>query len=343
MKKLLTQLPTPSFWYDQSGAAARAAAIALAPFGWIYAAAVRQRFSMHYPVPMDRPVICIGNLVAGGAGKTPVVMALVALLQESGMNPHILSRGYGGAEEGPLQVSPARDTAHDVGDEPLLLVDAAPTWVARNRALGVQAAIDTGATVIVMDDGFQNPSFYKDVALLVIDGHAGLGNGQVMPAGPLRENFDSAMARADGVIIVGDDRHGVATRIVAAKNNVPVFAAKLLPASDAPSVAGQAVYAFAGIGRPEKFRATLEAAGATVEGWAEFPDHYPYAEEDLAELLASATARGVPVYTTAKDHVRLPPALRARVTPFAVSLQLAAPQELVAHITGLIAQRRGTF
>lgn len=343
MKKLLTQLPTPAFWYENATTLARLGALALAPFGWLYAAAVRQRFSMHYPVPMDRPVICVGNVVAGGAGKTPVVMALVSLLQDSGMNPHILSRGYGGAEEGPLQVSPARDTAHDVGDEPLLLVDAAPTWVARNRALGVQAAIDTGATVIVMDDGFQNPTFFKDVALLVIDGQAGLGNGCVIPAGPLRENFDSAIARADGVIIVGADRHGVAARIVATRSPVPVFAATLAPASDAPALHDRAVYAFAGIGRPEKFRATLEAAGATVEGWASFPDHYPYTDEDLAELLAAADAAGAPVYTTTKDHVRLPPHLRARVTPFAVTVQFAAPQELVTHITTLIANRRGTF
>ncbi len=343
MKKLFTQLSTPSFWYRRNTPAARALTCLLSPLGWLYAAAVRQRFSMHYPVPMDRPVICVGNAVAGGAGKTPVVMALVALLQDRGMNPHILSRGYGGAEEGPLQVSPQRDTADDVGDEPLLLVEAAPTWVARNRALGVQAAIDTGATVIVMDDGFQNPTFFKDVSLLVIDGQAGLGNGLVMPAGPLRECFDDAIARCDAVIIVGEDRQGLAAKIAALRAGLPVFAATLAPTADAPQVAGKTVYAFAGIGRPEKFRHTLEAAGAAVEGWAEFPDHYPYAEEDLAELMASAASADIPVYTTVKDHVRLPPALKARVQPFAVGVTFDDPGALMDTLSGLIAQRRGTF
>ncbi len=343
MNTFFTRLQAPSFWYAPRGALGRLWPKLLSPLACLYAAAVRQRFSMHYPVPMDRPVICVGNVVAGGAGKTPVVMALVALLQERGMNPHILSRGYGGSEEGPLQVSPQRDTAEDVGDEPLLLVEAAPTWVARNRALGVQAAIDTGATVIVMDDGFQNPSFFKDVSVLVIDGLAGLGNGQVMPAGPLREEFSAAIARCDAVVIVGEDRHHVSARIAGLRADLPVFTARLAPAIDAPDVAGQAVYAFAGIGRPEKFRQTLEAAGATVEGWAQFPDHYPYVEEDLAEMMASARARGVSVYTTAKDHVRLPAALRAEITPFAVQLTLDQPDALVARIADVIDSRRGVF
>lgn len=343
MKKLSTQLSTPAFWYRDNTALARVLPCVLAPLSWLYAAAVRQRFSMHYPVPMDRPVICVGNAVAGGAGKTPVVMALVDLLQERGMNPHILSRGYGGSEEGPLQVSPERDTAHDVGDEPLLLVEAAPTWVARNRALGVQAAIDTGATVVVMDDGLQNPTFFKDVSLLVIDGHAGLGNGCVMPAGPLRECFDGVIARCDAVIIVGDDRHSLTTKIAALRAELPVFSATLAPTAQTPSVAGQTVYAFAGIGRPEKFRHTLEAAGAKVEGWAEFPDHYPYAHEDLAELMASADSVGVPVYTTVKDHVRLPADMKSRVQPFAVSVTFDRPAELLDVVVTVISQRRGTF
>lgn len=343
MKKLFTQLSAPAFWYRRNTALSRVLPSVLSPFSWLYAAAVRQRFSMHYPVPMDRPVVCVGNAVAGGAGKTPVVMALVALLQDRGMNPHILSRGYGGAEAGPLQVSPQRDTAHDVGDEPLLLVEAAPTWVARNRALGVQAAIDTGATVVVMDDGFQNPTFFKDVSLLVIDGQAGLGNGLVMPAGPLREPFDHAIARCDAVIIVGQDHHALAAKITALREDLAVFGATLAPTAATPNVAGQTIYAFAGIGRPEKFRHTLEAAGATVDGWAEFPDHYPYAEEDLSELMAAATNAGVDVYTTVKDHVRLPPSLKTRVTPFAVSVTFDNPEALIDLVTALIAQRRGTF
>lgn len=341
MKKLLTHLPTPSFWYGARGAT-RLWADVLAPFGRLYAAAVRQRFAMHHPVPMERPVICVGNAVAGGAGKTPVVIALVRLLQDAGRNPHILSRGYGGAEVGPLQVSPDRDTADDVGDEPLLLVEAAPTWVARNRALGVQAAIDTGATVVIMDDGYQNPSFFKDVSILVIDGAAGLGNGRVLPAGPLREDFSDALARADIVIIVGDDKRGLAADMAQRRPELPVFGAHLRPTASTPDIAGQSVYAFAGIGRPEKFRHTLEQAGASVEGWASFPDHYPYEEEDLRELLTAAEAQGAAVFTTVKDHVRLPAALRARVQPFAVEVVFEDAPALLDIVQQLLDARRGT-
>jgi tetraacyldisaccharide 4'-kinase len=343
MKKLLTQLPTPGFWYGARGNAARLWPQVLSPLGALYAAAVRQRFAMHHPVPMDRPVICVGNVVAGGAGKTPVVIALVKLLQDEGRNPHILSRGYGGREEGPLQVSPPRDTADDVGDEPLLLVEAAPTWVSRSRALGVQAAIDTGATVVVMDDGYQNPSFYKDFSILVLDGPTGLGNGRVLPAGPLREHFDDALSRADAVIIVGEDKRGLGQEISSRRADLPVFGARLQPAPGAPDVGGESVYAFAGIARPDKFRHTLEQAGATVEGWAAFPDHYPYEAEDLAELTASAAARGVKVYTTVKDHVRLPAALQEKVEPFAVEVRFDDAPALAAHIGRILEQKRGNW
>lgn len=341
MKKILTQLPTPAFWYSARGAA-RWWPQVLSPLGRLYAAAVRQRFAMHHPIPMDKPVICVGNAVAGGAGKTPVVIALVRLLQEHGRNPHILSRGYGGSECGPLQVSPGRDTADDVGDEPLLLVEAAPTWVAQNRALGVQAAIDTGATVVVMDDGYQNPSFFKDVSILVLDGQTGLGNGRVMPAGPLREDFADALSRADMVVIVGEDKRGMTAEIAQRQPDLPVFTARLQPTAATPNVAGQMVYAFAGIGRPDKFRYTLEQAGATVEGWATFPDHYPYEEEDLRELLLSAEAQAIKVYTTVKDHVRLPPALRARVQPFAVEVSFDDAAGIAAHVMTLLDVKRGS-
>lgn len=337
MTSFLTRLPTPSFWYD---ARASARAMLLRPLGRLYAMAHRQRLSMYHPVPMARPVICVGNAVAGGAGKTPLVVALVKLMQESGWNPHIVSRGYGGREPGPLQVSPGRDTAEDVGDEPLLLVEAAPTWIARNRPLGVQAAIDTGATAVVMDDGYQNPVFYKDFSILVLDGMTGLGNGMVMPAGPLREDFAGAVARADAVVLIGEDRRDLTGQIARLRPELPVYTARITADAGAPDVAGKTVYAFAGIARPEKFRLTLQQAGAEVEGWAEFPDHYPYEEEDLRELMASAAEKSVPVYTTVKDHVRLPPALRENVQPYAVSLALDDAAGLLAQIETVLADRR---
>lgn len=321
----------PAFWYD---AEARGAAVwqkILTPAGKAYGWASRQRFDLYYPVPMARPVICVGNLVAGGAGKTPVAMSLVDLLQSAGHNPHLLSRGYGGSEEGPIQVSPDRDTAADVGDEALLLVTKAPTWVSRNRALGAQAAIDTGASVIIMDDGYQNPAIYKDFSLLVMDGGAGFGNGAVMPAGPLREDLVFGLSRADAIAIIGEDTKNVADTI-AARTDKPVYTGRLTPDADNPDLFGKHIFAFAGIGRPEKFKDSLIEAGAIVEAFGDFPDHCAYGEKDLGPLMQEADEKNALVVTTAKDHVRLPPALKERVQIFGVHAVWDQPEALSTHI-----------
>lgn len=316
----------PAFWYDVKDPKWRLAASALAPFGAVYGWAARKRFDFYYPVPLSRPVVCVGNLVTGGAGKTPVVISLVGLLQENGFNPHILTRGYGGAEEGPLQVSPGRDTPADVGDEALLLVDHAPTWVAASRPLGAQAAIDTGASIIIMDDGFQNPAIHKDIALVVIDGAVGFGNGKIFPAGPLREEVAFGLSRAHGIVIVGEDKAGVADA-VRKHTDAPILQAALRPDPSNPAVFGKPVFAFAGIGRPEKFRDTLIAAGAMVEGWGAYPDHFAYVEEDLKELFDAAEKQNALILTTAKDYVRLPAAMKPRAQKYTVHLewQDAAP------------------
>jgi tetraacyldisaccharide 4'-kinase len=311
------RIKPPGFWYGKEGSFWP---LALAPLGKIYGFLSEKRFDLYYPVPMGKPVICVGNLVAGGAGKTPVAMAIVDLLLEKGYNPHILTRGYGGTEEGPMQVAPSRDTAADVGDEALLLVEKAPTWVSKNRALGAQAAIYSGANVIVLDDGFQNATMYKNFSLLVVDGIVGFGNGKVMPAGPLRENISFGLSRADAVVIIGEDKTGAAEFILK-HAAIPVLSARLVPDPGNPDVFGKQVFAFAGIGRPEKFRETLEAAGAVVEGWGSYPDHVPYVEEDLDELVKAAEARGMPILTTAKDHVRLPEKFRSSVQKFSVHLE----------------------
>lgn len=317
----------PAFWYDSQKPAHLWPGRLLSPFGKIYGWAVRKRFDFYFPVPMAKPVVCVGNLVAGGAGKTPVVESLVPLLQDAGYNPHILTRGYGGEEPGPLQVSPNRDTAADVGDEALLLVEKAPTWVSRSRPLGAQAAIDTGATLIIMDDGFQNPAIFKDFALLVADGQAGFGNGRIMPAGPLREEISFGLSRADAVVIVGEDKANVAATLKR-HADIPLFYAQLKPAQGNPDVAGKKVFAFAGIGRPEKFRETLAEAGAQLEGWGSFPDHFPYVADDLKELVTAADAQGAMIITTAKDHVRLPSALKDKVNKFCVRLEWQDPGAL---------------
>lgn len=321
----------PAFWYAPETSADQLWTQLLSPLGALYGFVSRKRFDLYYPVPMSRPVICVGNLVAGGAGKTPVVLSLVDMMQARGYNPHILTRGYGGEEPGPYQVAPNRDTSEYVGDEALLLVERAPTWVSRNRALGAQAAIDTGANLIIMDDGFQNAALYKDFSLIVVDGAVGFGNGRVMPAGPLRETLAFGISRADAAVIIGEDKTNAADEIRKHKD-IPVFRANLVPDKDNLNLEGRTVFAFAGIGRPEKFKETIERAGAKLEGWGSYPDHMAYTEEDLADLVEAAESRGAMIVTTAKDYVRLPETIRPRVQKFSVHLEWENPEEVLQAV-----------
>ena len=229
--------------------------------------------------------------------------------------------------------------AATVGDEAILLAEMAPTWVARYRPLGAQYAIDSGSTVIVMDDGFQNPLIYKDFSLIVVDGTSGFGNGSIIPAGPLRERVEAGLARAHAVVIVGEDRCGVRETVVRHVPDMPILTASLRPSSGNPDVAGKTVFAFAGIGRPKKFKETLIAAGALLEGWGEYPDHFDYLEEDLTEMMAAAYAKNAMVVTTAKDYVRLPKGLKDRVEVFRVELVWDEPQRLQDLILAAFAKR----
>jgi tetraacyldisaccharide 4'-kinase len=310
----------PQFWRRDGGWAAL-----LAPAGALYAAAGRFRRWRVTPHHVGVPVICVGNLVAGGAGKTPVALAVTRMLRDMGVAAHVVLRGYKGREAGPLQVDPARHTAEAVGDEPLLLAAAGPTWVARDRVEGARAAVRAGAPVIVLDDGHQNPTLHKDLSLVVIDGGYGIGNGRVMPAGPLREPAAEGLARASAMVLLGEDVTGVASLA----DGLPILRATLVPTGEAWSVRGRAVLAFAGIGRPEKFFTTLETqVGAFVKARIGFPDHHAYSRQDLEPLLRQAEELGAIPVTTVKDHVRLPTELRARIT--------AVPVELVWEDTGLV-------
>jgi tetraacyldisaccharide 4'-kinase len=331
-------LTAPAFWYRQKSKADVLLKKALMPLSIVYGALVRKKFDLYFPVPMAKPIICVGNLTAGGAGKTPVVLSLVDLLKEKGLNPHLLTMGYGGHEKGPIQVAPSRDTAYDVGDEALLLVEKAPTWVSHRRVIGAQSAIDTGADIVVLDDGYQNAVIYKDFSLLVVDGGVGFGNRAVMPAGPLREPLNFGISRADAFVIIGEDKTGVADYI-RRLTQAPVLFASLVPDENNPDINGKKIYAFAGIGRPMKFKETLDAAGAMVEGWAEFPDHHPYDEEDLQEIIKAATAQDAPLITTVKDYVRVPASLRPRVQKFAVHLVWRDKDEIVALIEQAVRKR----
>jgi tetraacyldisaccharide 4'-kinase len=303
----------PEFWRrSANGWAARL----LLPAARLYAAAAALRGWGRKPYRPTIPVIVAGGLTLGGAGKTPLALALAELLQHR--NPHFLSRGYGGRARGPLRIDPARHQADEAGDEPLLLAAQAPTWVARDRACGAKAAETAGAGLVILDDGFQNPSLVKDLALLAIDGESGLGNGRVFPAGPLREPLSAALSRAHAVVLIGEDRTGIA-QVVA--RCCLVLAARLLPGPEAAELAGKRVYAFAGIARPAKFFASLKSAGAILAGTRSFPDHHPFSARECAELLAAAAALGAIPVTTAKDKLRLPSSVVAKVAVLTVRLR----------------------
>jgi tetraacyldisaccharide 4'-kinase len=285
---------------------------------------------MTQPTRVAVPTICVGNLTAGGAGKTPVVLSLAQLLRARGRRPHILSRGYGGSFKGPLQVDPTRHRASEVGDEPLLLAAAAPSWIGADRVASARAAIAAGADLLLLDDGFQNPALAYDIALVVIDGGYGIGNGRVMPAGPLREPAAPALERASAVVMIGACEQPLDL------GRLPILKAALAPI-DADALKGQRVVAFAGIGRPTKFFATLRELGADLAWTRDFPDHHPYSAGELDTLAAAARAKNATLVTTEKDWVRLPPQWREKIRALKVALRwddAAALERMLAPALG---------
>lgn len=294
----------------------------LAPLGAIYAAVTARRMAQPgWRAPV--PVLCVGNAGVGGSGKTTLVLDLGARLIARGVKTAFLTRGYGGSLSGPVRVDPVLHGAAEVGDEALLLSGMAPTYLGANRAATARLAVADGAAVLVMDDGLQNPSLAKDFSILVIDGAIGFGNARVIPAGPLREPLEAAAGRCQAVLLIGQDATG-ALKLVPA--GLPLLRARL--ASEVPPTGP--LVAFAGIGRPEKFRETLEAAGAQVLRLHGFPDHHAYTEAELRPIIDQAG--DATVVTTPKDAVRLPAALRDRVTPVRVRLvwdDPAAPEALL--------------
>lgn len=305
-------MKAPDFWFRQSSPAATL----LAPAAVLYDMAGRISRATASRQSVAAKIICIGNLVAGGAGKTPVALAVAELLGSE--TTAFLTRGYGGREAGPLRVRPETHTARDVGDEALLLARVAPTWVSRDRPAGAGAAMQDGARTVIMDDGFQNPSLTKDLAVLVVDGSTGFGNGRIIPAGPLRESVTRGLARADAVVLVGNDTAGALETIA---DRVPVFPARLVPTADAQALAGRRVVAFAGIGRPQKFFDTLEELGCELLARHAFADHSPYRPEQIMAICEEAAAlEAIPV-TTEKDLVRLPSEARAMVRTVPVRLE----------------------
>ena len=291
----------PAFWWQTPGVASAL----LAPFGALYGAVAAARLKQPGAKP-GLPVVCVGDPTLGGADKTPTAIALAKLLAAAGERPCFLTRGYGGRERGPLLVDPAVHDADAVGDEALLLARAASTVVAADRVAGAQFAARTKPTVLVLDDGFQNPALAKDFSLLVIDGSAGVGNGRVFPAGPLRAPLEAQIEKAQALVLNGRGPAGEAVATIAARKGVPVFAAKIFPEpSTSKKLAGQRVLAFAGIGRPEKFFRTLAEIGALVAEQRAFGDHHRYSSAEARELVAAAKARNFILATTEKDQARM--------------------------------------
>jgi tetraacyldisaccharide 4'-kinase len=318
----------PDFWSSR-----RVLSTLLVPAGCAYTLATRQRLKRRgWGAPI--PVICVGNVGVGGAGKTPVALALARMLASAGRNPHFLTRGYRGREPGPIAVDSVRHDFRAVGDEPLLLARAAPTWVSRDRAAGAKAAAAAGAGCIVMDDGLQNPSLVKDLSLVVVDGGYGFGNGRVIPAGPLREPVADAMARADAVVLVGIDETGATAHFAA----LPVLRARLVPDIAAERFAGKSVVAFCGIGRPEKFFATVKGLGANIVEEMPYPDHHVFRDDEIMLILEVAAARQAVAVTTEKDFVRLSPDAQRMVETVPVHVEFAEPLRVEAMVAKLFAR-----
>ena len=322
---------TPDFWYSGNGKPSNLLPWLLAPFALCYLIAgwLRQRFARAHRPPI--PVICIGNLTAGGTGKTPVALALAERLLGMGVHAHFLTRGYGGRLAGPVRADPRLHNARDVGDEALLLAGAAPCWVARDRKAGAIAAVQAGAELLIMDDGHQNPALHKDLSLLLMDAKRGLGNGWVIPAGPLRELASVGIARADAVLIMGEG------------GNLPDFGKPLYHARKqlrAPAaIHGKRLYAFCGIGEPNQFFTMLRQAGGDLVNTQTFPDHHPFTDDEIGRILSDArTANAAPV-TTGKDWVRLSPTARLAITAIGMDIHFS-DEAAVNHLLQNVINRR---
>lgn len=326
----------PGFWHEPAGVLSGL----LSPLGALYAAGTARRLRTGARAQVGVPVICVGNINAGGTGKTPTVIALAQRLADRGVTVHAVTRGYGGEVEGPLRVEEGTHTARDVGDEALLLAAFLPTWVSTDRLAGAQAAVAAGAQCLILDDGFQNPALAYDLSVVVVDAWRGFGNGRVMPAGPLREPVDVGLRRADMVLSIGP---AVAQARFAkawdARITVPHLTGGLEPLPTGLPLDGVPVLAFAGIGHPEKFFQTLRGLGADLHATHALADHQPLSDTLMIRLLREAYQRGAQVVTTEKDAVRLSPEFRAQVMTVPVRLQVDDWRPLDAALDRILAPR----
>jgi tetraacyldisaccharide 4'-kinase len=312
----------PLFWSNTPATPGWQAQL-LAPLGRLYARATKSRVRDGDGYKASVPVICVGNINAGGTGKTPTTIALAQRLIDMGKVPHVVSRGYGGTLDGPVQVNERTHKAEETGDEPLPLAAFAPTWVSKDRAEGVRASEAAGADVILLDDGFQNPSVIKNASIIVVDAHRGFGNGHCIPAGPLREPVPAGMARGDVVLSIGNEAAQVRFDATwSTEVSLPHAKGALVPLQTGMDWTETPFFAFAGIGRPEKFFETLRALGATLVHTEALADHQALPPAMLARLYAESQKMGAQLVTTEKDAVRLPMEVRSQVLTLPVRLEL---------------------
>lgn len=330
---------TPEFWKHRG----LISSLLLPLSGFYYLGSIlRQKLAS--PTKVDVPVICIGNLTAGGSGKTPITLSLASSLQQMGKNPHIVSRGYGGTQEGPLRVLPSQHSARDVGDEPLMMALAqsqtTPVWVSKNRVAGAKSAIKEGANVILLDDGFQNPALQKDLSIIVVDNKTGFSNGRLIPSGPLRESITNGIKRADAVFIIKQPNETINPELATIFATKAVSSVTIKPADETNQLElkNKKIFAFAGIGYPQKFYNTLENLSAQICGTTDFPDHHQYSKNDLDKILSLSRKAGADgIFTTEKDFVKIPETFKEKISYLPIHAVWDNPQfinSLLSKLTG---------
>lgn len=326
-------MKTPKFWKKRN-----LLSDLLLPFSWIYGAATALRIKMGKPYIADCPVICVGNLTAGGTGKTPVSLSIAKIVQDMGKNPFFITRGYGGKLKN-IIVNSKIHTAVESGDEPLLLAASAPTAVNPDRAAAARLACSSGADMLIMDDGFQNPGLYKNLSFLVFDGSYGIGNGRTIPAGPLRESLVKGIQRAQAVIILGEDKVEIAEKIKSvATSQIRLFYGKTTAIP--PKTKDRAILAFAGIGHPEKFYQSLSDCGLTIAQQVDFPDHHFYRREELQNLIDKARNENLDLYTTSKDYVKIPVDLRHQFHVLEVKIEWQNQLEFANFLKNFVNEKQ---